>query len=121
VVGSDARTPKDGDIVIEYHPHSEQATRILGPEEFKEFSSRRSTNPLGPLDDQPWSPFSSREDFDFAAAVHDAKLNRNQIDKFIKLIQRCQEAPGSFTFNGYNDLKKTSDRASKLLTEVSTS
>jgi hypothetical protein len=74
---------------------------------------------VGPLDDEPWRPFSTREDFAFAELIHDAKLNRGQIEGFIKLIQRCQESPGLFTFNTYNDLKKTLDRAQKILTEVS--
>ena len=36
LIGSDTQTLRDGDIVIEYHPHSEKSTRILSPNEFKE-------------------------------------------------------------------------------------
>ena len=76
---------------------------------------------MEPLDDEPWRPFTSREDFDFAELAHDAKLSRPQIDQFIKLIQRCQEAPGPFTFSSFSDLKRVLDRASNLLTQVTIS
>jgi hypothetical protein len=118
VVGSSARTPQEGDIEIVYHPHSEKDTLILSPEEFKEGLNPRS-EPAGPLDGEPWRPFSSRVDFDFAELVHNAKLNRKQIEGLIKIIQQCKDEPGLFTFNGYNDLKKVLDSTEKLLTKVS--
>ena len=73
-----------------------------------------------PPDDKPWLPFSSWEEFDFAELVHDAALNQKQINTLIKLIGRCQEVPGAFTFRNYSDLKRSLDEASKLLTRVST-
>lgn len=112
-------TPKDGEILIEYHPRSEKATRILSPDEFKK-SSNYYPDPVGPLNGEPWLPYASREDFNFAELVHDAKLSRPQIEKFIKLIHSCQAAPGSFTLSGFGDLKRASERAKKLLTQVTT-
>ena len=72
--------------------------------------------------DEPWNPFSSREDFEFTKIVQDAKLNRNQTDSLIKLIQRCQEpdAQGPFTMKNHNDLDRALDRSSQLLTQVAT-
>ena len=116
-IGSSARVPKDGDIVIEYHPHSKKGTRIVSVEEFKASLSDDS-EPTAPPDDKPWRPFQSREDFEFAELVHDAALNRPQIERLIKLIQRCQDAPGAFTFRNYGDLKNSLDSASKLLAPV---
>lgn len=117
-IGSDGQDPQDGDIVIEYHPHSGKARRILSPEEFKE-SLNRHPDPTG-THDEPWRPFSSREDFEFAEFAQDAKLNRKQIDSLIKLIRHCQEGQGPFTMTGYNDLKRALEDASKLLTNVTT-
>jgi hypothetical protein len=111
--------PRDGDIVIEYHPHSRKGTCILSEKEFKE-SLNHHSDPTGPLDGEPWHPFSSREDFEFAELVHAAKLSQPLVEKMIGLIQRCQEAPGSFTINSFKDLKRVSERADKLLTEVPT-
>ena len=104
--------------MIKYHPHSEKDVRTLSPEEFKEFLNHRPDPIVGPVDDQPWQPFSTREDFDFAELVHDAKLNRPQIERLIKLIRHCQDIPGSFTLHKYSDLKKALDRSSNLLTKV---
>ena len=119
IIGLNTPTPKDGDIVIKLHPHSrEHSVRILSPEEFKQTLNGQSVDPTAPLNDEPWLPFSSKEDFEFAALVRDAKLNRDQTEKPIKLIQRCQSEPGPFTFNRYSDLTRVSERASKLHTQV---
>ena len=117
LIGSSPQTPKAGDIIIEYHPHSKKATRILSSEEFKASLSDDS-EPTEPQDDKPWLPFRSREDFEFAELVNDATLNKTQVERLIKLIRRCQDAPGSFTIKNYNELKGSLENASKLLTLV---
>lgn len=101
--------------MIEYHPHSERPTRIVSPEEFKKMFNDQP-DPTAPPDDEPWHPFSTREDFDFAELVHDTKLNQKQIERFIDIINRCQKSPGSFTMRNHNDLKGSLEKASKLLT-----
>ena len=118
LTGLSAQTLNAGDIVIEYHPHSERDTCILSPEEFKASLSYDS-EPTKPPDDEPWRPFHSREDFKFAELVCNAALNQTQIDRLIKLVQCYQDTgPGSFTFCGYDDLKTLLENASKLLTPV---
>ena len=118
--GSGAWTLRDGDIVIEYHPHSEKGTRILSPQEFKDSLNHHSDPIVALADDQPWQLFSTRGDFDFAELIHDTKLNQKQIEQLIKLIQRCQDTPGLFTLQKYNDLQKVLSRATNLLTQVTT-
>jgi hypothetical protein len=108
---------KAGDIVIEYHPHSKRSTHIISSEEFKASLSNNS-EPTRPPDDELWRPFYSREAFEFAELVHDVALNKPQIERLIKLIQHCQDAPGSLTFHKYNDLKDSLENASKILTPV---
>jgi len=119
-IGSGVQTPNVGDITIEYHPRSGRNTRVLSSEEFKEGLSDRS-EPTEPPDTEPWRPFRSREDYEFAELAHDAALNRTHTERLIKLLQRCQDSPGSFTLRNYNDLKDSLESASKLLTPVSTS
>jgi len=111
------RVPAAGDIVVEYHPHSKKGTRIFSSEEFKA-SLNDDSESAEPPDDEPWRPFRSREDYEFTELVHDAALNGIQIDKMIKLIQRCQDESGPFTFQNHKDLKTTLESASKLLTPV---
>jgi len=121
LVGSGLRVPNVGDILIEYHPHSGKGSRILSPEEFKATLSDRLAEPTEPPDDEPWRPFRSRDDFEFAEFVHDTALNQSQIDQLIKFIRRQDESgSGSFTLQNYNDLKDVLERASKLLTSVTT-
>jgi len=112
------RHPKAGDILIKYHP---TARRVSAPSAPK--SSRSSwaavRTPQNHWMREPWRPFSSREDFEFAELVHDAALTRAQTETLIALIQRCQNSPGPFTLRGYKDLKEAWDNASKLLTRAS--
>jgi len=119
LTGSTTRVPGDGDIVIEYHPHSERPDRIVSSEEFKGMFNDQP-DPTARPDDEPWRPFSTREDFDFAELVHDAKLNQKQIERLIELFNRCQKQPGSFTIRKYSDLKRSLENASRLLTNVTT-
>lgn len=104
-----------GDILIKYHPHSGKVTRILSPEEFKE-SLGDYLEPMDQPDDEPWRLFRSREDFEFADLVHDAALNRTQIERLMKFVQHCQDTPGSFTLRSYNDLKCSLEDASEYIT-----
>ena len=103
--------------MIEYHPHSERPARILTPEEFKGVSDH-NPDPTAPPDDEPWRPFSTREDFDFAELAHDTKLNQKQIERLIDIFNRCQKSPGPFTIRKHSDLKYSLEEASKLLTNV---
>jgi len=114
---SDTRVPRVGDVIIKYHSRSGRATRILSSEEYKA-SLVDDSDPTSPPDDEPWLPFRSQEDFEFAELVHDAALNRPQIERFLKLFQRCQEVLGSLTFQKYDDLKESLENASQMLTPV---
>jgi len=77
-------------------------------------------NPTARPDDEPWRPFLTREDFDFAELAHDAKLNQKQIERLIELFNRCQQQPGPFTIRKYGDLKRSLENAGRLLTNVTT-
>lgn len=104
-------------IRVEYHPHSGRTPDILDPEEFKWLSSG-DNQPTTPLDDTPWLPFRSREDFEFAELAHTAALNKGQIDRLVKFIKKCEMNPGSFTFEGFQDVESSWKDADKLLTPV---
>ena len=72
------------------------------------------------LDEFPWSPFHSKEDFELAELAHTVALNKKQTDALIKLIKRCERNPGVLTFEGVQDLERSWDDADKLLTPVCT-
>jgi hypothetical protein len=89
----------------------------MGREEFKRvIDDTHSTEP--PIK-EPWLPFRSREDFDFAEIVHNTAMNQSHVNDLIKLIDRCQQGMGSVTFKNYADWKQTWEDSSKILTEVS--
>jgi len=89
----------------------------MGHEEFKEGLNEAGS--MEPPDKEPWLPFRSREDFELAEIVHDAAMNQSQIDALIKFIHHCEENPGNLTFKGFQDLRKSWENSSALLTEVS--
>ena len=118
-VSADPALPvsEPGDIRIEYHPHSKRNPKTMGREEFK--LAVNNAHSMEPPIKEPWLPFRSREDFDFAEIAHNAAMNQSQIDDLIKLFHRCQQVPGKFTLKNYQDLKCSWDASSKLLTDVS--
>jgi hypothetical protein len=118
-MGSGVQMPKPSDIVIEHHPHSKKGTTVLSPEEFKAFL-RDDAGPTEQPDDEPWRPFRSRKDFEFAELLRDGAINRSQTERWIKYTQSCQvdDGTGPFTIKNCNDLKKSLQSASKLLTPV---
>jgi hypothetical protein len=89
----------------------------MGREEFRRFLN--ATESAAPPIDQPWLPFRSREDFEFAEIAHRAAMNQPQIESLIKLIRRCEQNPGQFTLENFRDLKVSWEKSSELLTNVS--
>ena len=112
-----SNAPQPGDIQITYHPHSKQGVKVMTPEEFKQ--GIKQANSMEPPDEQPWLPFHSKEDFEFAEIIHEAAMNESQANALIKLIHHCQKNPGSFTLGNYGEVKSTWETASNLLTKVS--
>jgi hypothetical protein len=112
-------TYREGDIVIRHHPKSGKNELTLSPEQYKEFKYNRSKSvEEPPPDEDPWLPFGSREEFEFAELVHNAKLNKKQIKKLLNIIHRTKKNPDSFWMRSYQDLKNSLNDASKLLTTV---
>ena len=71
-----------------------------------------------PSGERPWLPFRSKEDFEFTELTHSAALSKDQVDSLAKLIKRCERNPGSFTFEGVQDVERSWEDASRLLTPV---
>ena len=72
------------DIKVEYHPNSGIPTSV---EHLHEYRQRR----LGErqqLADQPWKPFRTRGDFEFAEIALDAALNERVNQPHPSLYQR---------------------------------
>ncbi|KAI5985055.1 hypothetical protein EDD15DRAFT_2390223 [Pisolithus albus] len=64
----------------------------------------------------PWYPFQSRLDFEFAELVLEAALNKEQVNRFLKLMKSVRSTSEAFTLNEYNDLQNTWKAASHRMT-----
>ncbi|KIK93688.1 hypothetical protein PAXRUDRAFT_45796, partial [Paxillus rubicundulus Ve08.2h10] len=67
----------------EYHPKSSHATLY---EPFSAFG--QWTSPKAITDDEPWAPFLSQADFEFAEITHASAMSKEQVDKLLCLVWR---------------------------------
>ena len=52
----------------------------------------------------PWEPFGSYSKFEFAEVTLNAALNKKQIEKLLKIIQRCIKEEDGFDLKSHKDL-----------------
>lgn len=111
----DSRTHSDGDIRIEYHPSSGRKPEVFAFEEF----TRAVQENTYPADPEPWAPFKTREDFEFAELARETGMTKGQINALIRLFHQCIEnGKDSFTLSGYNEMHETLKVASERLPKV---
>lgn len=67
---------------------------------------------------EPWLPFASRGDFEFAEFAADAALNEAQSNAIIKLIHQFVNGADKFTLTSHSELQKTWNRAADLVPRV---
>lgn len=105
------------DIRTEYHPNSGRGVKVETFEDYREHTFK----PVAvPEITEPWRPFQSRTDFEFAQLALDAALTKAHVDKLIQLVGRCIRGHDSFNLMNHQDLYKTWDAASTMLTPVPT-
>jgi hypothetical protein len=68
--------------------------------------------------DAPWKPFGSYSEFEFAEVALEAALNRKQIDKLLKLTQRCIRGEDDFGLQSHNDLTSVWKDAAAMVSPV---
>lgn len=102
-------------IKTEYHPHSRRSLRI---ENFEDYKERNITNTPSPSAN-PWRPFQSKTDFEFAEVALEACLTKRQVEKLISIVQRCQTGQDHLNIGTHKQLCEKWDQASSLLTPVS--
>lgn len=108
-------TPLDDDIKTEYHPHSGRATRVDHFNEYG-FPSADAPRPIPP--DEPWRPFRSRVDFEFAEIALKSHLNRKTVNTLIAMLQACSSGAAKFTLNSHDEMREILQGASNKLTPV---
>lgn len=107
--------PHDDDIRREYHPNA-----CREPEVFR-FEAYQSRSPVvTPLvDPEPWLPFKTREDFEFAEIALATAMMKTQVNAMIDLLHRCiNKGEGSFTLSNHDEMRRTLGVASDRLPKV---
>ena len=109
--------PTIDDIRTEFHPNSGRGVKVETFEDYREHTLK----PISvPEITDPWRPFQSRTDFDFAQLALEAALTKTHIDRFIELVERCIKGQDSFNLTNHRDVYDTWDAASTMLTPVPT-
>ncbi|KAI5992667.1 hypothetical protein EDD15DRAFT_2388187 [Pisolithus albus] len=93
------------DILVEHHPSTARPSEKIPFVEFAQGHRPRAYKL--DLSTDPWYPFRSCLDFEFAELALEATLSKEQINHFLKLIKSACCRRDSFTLNEYTDLRST--------------
>jgi hypothetical protein len=100
----------------EYHPKSGH------PTVYESFSAFASKPPPPPIPDhEPWKPFISREDFEFAEITHAATMSKELTDKLLHLVWKITggQTETDFSLKNHADINAAWAHAAPQLTPVS--
>lgn len=104
----------DNDIRVEYHPNSGRQADVFKFNDYCQPTTAVNT----PADPEPWAPFRTREDFEFAEIALETGMSMGQVDALIKLFHKCIKGEGSFTISSHKDMADTFKIAANRLTKV---
>jgi len=110
------QSPNDDDIRVEYHPSSGREPEVSAFEDFVRVAPEHT--PLAPPDPDPWTPFNTREDFEFAELALETGMSKAQVNRMIDLFHKCIEKKGRFTLSNHAEMRKTLEAASERLPKV---
>ncbi|KAH9476946.1 hypothetical protein JR316_0010862 [Psilocybe cubensis] len=103
------------DIKIVHHPHSRRPDEIMSLERYHAKLSSKPKVSFQPPQD-PFLPFSSRAEFEFAEVALKAALNKSEVDALIRIIQRCVRGEDKFELYDHDQLLRIWDEGSVLHT-----
>ncbi|KIK02919.1 hypothetical protein K443DRAFT_5807 [Laccaria amethystina LaAM-08-1] len=109
----DSAPPLEDDIKTEYHPHSSRITRI---DHFNEYGFPSAEAPKPKPLDEPWHPFHSRIDFEFAEIALKSHLNKKTVNTLIKILHACSSGAAKFTLNSHDEMREILQGTSNKLT-----
>ncbi|KAG1874106.1 hypothetical protein C8R48DRAFT_745988 [Suillus tomentosus] len=96
-----------------YHPSAGHEPLL---QTFEEFSVNSHPEEELPVDEEPWCPFCSRSNFEFAEIALNATLNKSQIDALLALIGRISRGESRVTFSNDNELRKAWEHTAAQVT-----
>ncbi|EIW80471.1 hypothetical protein CONPUDRAFT_90680 [Coniophora puteana RWD-64-598 SS2] len=104
------------DFKTEYHPDSKRSTKIEAWDKFRNASHPPPALKNDALD--PWEPFKSKGDCEFASIAIDAKLTQANVERLLALIGKVAKGNADVTFKNDAELRKTCDQAALELTPI---
>lgn len=110
-----SRRPQVGDVMRVSHPQSGVRTTV---ESWHEYIKRDNARTEEPTDNEPWRPFASRTDFEFAEFAAEAHLSKPLVERLLSLVTRISSGDSGFSFKTYKDLENVWEKASNLHTPV---
>lgn len=113
----EAQQPAQGTVRISYTNNLKRKPEYLHPDEYLSRHEKKARKPRTFAED-PWHPFKTRSDFDFAELVFNAHLSREQISSLLGVVQRCIEGADSLTFGNYSDVHASWSEARHLVEPV---
>ncbi|KAK0471475.1 hypothetical protein IW261DRAFT_1425114 [Armillaria novae-zelandiae] len=103
-------------FVIEYHLRALLDPCILTREEYFQLTAVEMTRSF--IDDCPWHPFASRNDFELAEHILRTRLNREGRDSLFKVLKtQAGDHQSAYTINNESDFKEAWSKAENLLTK----
>ena len=109
-----AQIYQDNDIQVEYHPKSGCSMDTFKFDKYRQPLPHSNAT----LEPEPWAPFRTREDFEFAELMLDTGVTKKQAKALIKLFHKCIKGGGNFTISKYKDMEDTLKLASNQLAKV---
>ena len=113
-----AEEPNCDTIRTEYHLKS---GRKLTLSTFKQFRGSKPAD-ISPAPDASsealWTPFKSHADFKFAEIALQAALNQKQVDKLLKIFERCTSGKDTLNLKNNKEIHKIWSDASALISTV---
>ncbi|KAI0814934.1 hypothetical protein BC629DRAFT_1279974, partial [Irpex lacteus] len=99
------------DIRVEYHPGAGmKPSTIVYP--FDQYRQVRPEVDFASTLDEPWRPFQTRGDFEFAEIVHESRMSHAATERLLKLIRGVQTGEVELTFNSQSDVRRAWEKAS---------
>jgi hypothetical protein len=115
--GSDSQSnPTIGDIKIEYHTDTKKVPEFIP---FKKYQARQKFKKSQSNTRNPWKPFKTRSDFEFAEVSLRAGLTKNQVNRLIEVMQRCIDGKDSFNIRDHDHMSTIWEAGAVLHTAVS--
>ncbi|KIK32474.1 hypothetical protein CY34DRAFT_101437, partial [Suillus luteus UH-Slu-Lm8-n1] len=96
-----------------YHPSAHREPLL---QSFEEFGINSCPEEELPVDEEPWRPFCSCGDFEFAEIALSAALNKSHIDSLLGLIGHISRGESRVTFTNDNELRKAWEHATAQVT-----